>query len=360
MDDKLYEIFSENTDIPAVVREHAQDALFQIQKEAPQAPLPRMRPRKRRVLRPLLVAAALTALLCTGVIAAEHYFGISDFFKKNGQSLEKAASDRIESVSSQTVSENPLVKFTVKEALYDSEFLYVLIHAQAKTPDSYLLVPDDLTLPEDPISNLGIDSPLSIAEYASANNKEILYVGCGLDHEKHPDMATCNFQSTMNADGSLTTLLYGGGWNSEEETLSLYGHVRTPEAQSMEDVLSSELTFSLQNLGNTVKHNYLPADTSNSFKIQLHEVTLMETDLGLYAEIHYTPIDSERPLSVDLAEGDSPIVSVEGGSKALEDGSFLTRISYEKRELPDALTLLVSDLQQDEIVERIPLTLSEK
>lgn len=360
MDDKLYEIFSENTDIPAVVREHAQDALFQLQKEAPQAPLPRVRPRKRRVLRPLLVAAALTALLCTGVIAAEHYFGISDFFKKNGQSLEETASDRIESVSSQTVSENPLVEFTVKEALYDSEFLYVLIHAQAKTPDSYLLVPDDLTLPEDPISNLGIDSPLSIAEYASANNKEILYVGCGLDHEKHPNMATCNFQSTMNADGSLTTLLYGGGWNSEEETLSLYGHVRTPDAQSMEDILSSELTFSLQDLGNTVKHSYVPVDTANSSAIQLHEVTLMETDLGLYTEIHYTPADTERALVLNLAEGDTLMVSIEGGQKALEDGSFLDRHSYEKRELPDSLTLLVSDLQKDEIIERIPLTPSEK
>ena len=333
MDDKLYEIFSENTDIPAVVREHAQDALFQLQKEAPMAPLPRVRPRKRRVLRPLLVAAALTALLCTGVIAAEHYFGISDFFKKNGQSLEEAASDRIESVSSQTVSENPLVEFTVKEALYDSEFLYVLIHAQAKTPDSYLLVPDDLTLPEDPISNLGIDSPLSIAEYASANNKEILYVGCGLDHEKHPNMATCNFQSTMNADGSLTTLLYGGGWNSEEETLSLYGHVRTPDAQSMEDVLSSELTFSLQDLGNTVKHSYVPVDTANSSAIQLHEVTLMETDLGLYTEIHYTPADTERALVLDyLAEGDTLMVSIEGGQKALEELKVSSTGTHMKKE----------------------------
>lgn len=360
MDDKLYEIFSENTDIPAVVREHAQDALFQIQKETKKTPRPTVRTRRSRILRPLLIAAALTALLCTGVIAAEHYFGISDFFKKNGRSLEKAASDQIAPVSSQTVSENPLVEFTVKEALYDSEFLYVLIHAQARTPDSYLLVPDDLTLPEDPISTLGIDSPLSIAEYAAANHKEILYVGCGLDHEKHPDMATCNFQSTMNADGSLTTLLYGGGWNSEEETLSLYGHVRTPDAQSMDDILSSELTFSLQNTGNTVKHSYVPADTAVSSELQLHEITLMETDLGLYAEIHYTPTDTERVLVLDLAEGDILMTCMEGGSKILEDGSFLTRFSYEKRELPDTLTLLVSDLQKDEIIERIPLTLSKK
>lgn len=359
MDDKLYEIFSENTDIPAIVREHAQNALFQIQEEAPQTSLPKVRARRRRVLRPLLIAAALTALLCTGVIAAEHYFGISDFFKKNGQTLEEAAAKQIESVSSQTVSENPLVEFTVKEALYDSEFLYVLIHAQAKTPDSYLLIPDDLTLPEDPISSLGIDSPLSIAEYASANHKEILYVGCGLDHEKHPDMPTCNFQSTMNPDGSLTTLLYGGGWNSEEETLSLYGHVRTPNAQSMEDILSSELTFSLQNLGNTVKHSYLPADPASGSQIQLHEVSLMETDLGLYAEIRYTQADMERPLSLGLAEGDSPMISREGGSKVLEDGSLLARFSYEKRELPDRLTLLVNDLQTEEVLERVPLTSAE-
>lgn len=359
MDDKLYEIFSKNTDIPAVVREHAQDALSKLQKAPGKALLPRVRTRRRRVLRPLLVAALLTALLCTGVIAAEHYFGISDFFKKNGQPLNEAADQQIEPVSSQTVSQNPLVEFTVKEALYDSEFLYVLIHAQAKAPDSYLLVPDDLTLPEDPISSLGIDSPLSIAEYASANHKEILYVGCGLDHEKHPDMPTCNFQSTMNADGSLTTLLYGGGWNSEAETLSLYGHVRTPDAKSMEDILSSELTFSLQNTGNTVKHSYIPADTASSSQIQLHEITLMETDLGLYAEIHYTQTDLERPLILDLAEGDSPMIPITGGSKALEDGSLLARFSYEKRELPDALTLLVSDLQTDEIVERIPLAPAE-
>ena len=128
----------------------------------------------------------------------------------------------------------------------------------------------------------------------------------------------------------------------------------------MDDILSSELTFSLQNTGNTVKHSYIPADTAVSSELQLHEITLMETDLGLYAEIHYTPTDTERVLALDLAEGDLLMTCIEGGSKILEDGSFLARFSYEKRELPDTLTLLVSDLQKDEIIERIPLTPSEK
>ena len=59
MDDKLYEIFSENTDIPAVVREHAQNALFQIQEEAPQTSLPKVRARGAGFF-DRFIAAALT------------------------------------------------------------------------------------------------------------------------------------------------------------------------------------------------------------------------------------------------------------------------------------------------------------
>lgn len=363
MDDKLFEIFSENTEIPAVVRKHANAALAQIEgRKHPDSP--NLRPygagRKkspRRILRTVLIAASLVALLCTGVLAAGHYLGISDFFARSGRTLSEDASSLVQSVTSQTATENPLVDFEVKEALYDSETVYVVLSARAADPDKYLLVPSDTTAPEDPAQTIGLDSPLTIGEYAEANEKEILYIGCGFDYTQHPSMDSYSFRSTLMPDGSMSIMIQGNGWDSSAQTLTCQNTVAPPGAKNVDDILRSEITFPVENLDDTASYSYIPADSADLPEgFTLYGVTLKETALGLYAEISYAPAENQSvPLFSFL---DESLTAWDGflgstGSRTQEDGSLLAQFSYAKRAVPDTLILQISHPETGEVLKNI-------
>ena len=127
-------------------------------------------------------AVALSVIIPTGVYAASHYFGISDFFLQSGHKLTADADKLIEKDIPQTTekdtSEKMPVTFTVQEALCDSGSVSIVIEAKAKESGKYLLVPGD-ALETDPLENIGVTGQGTIGEYAEKKNLEILHVSTG-------------------------------------------------------------------------------------------------------------------------------------------------------------------------------------
>ena len=120
-----------------------------------------------------LVLAAVT-LLGTGAYAAGKHFGILDFLRGNGNESAMPpveAEELIVPVAEEEqekteITEGMAADYTVKEAMCDSESIYVVLEAKAKERGRYLFVPED-AIAEDPVRDFGIDSDMSVSEYAA-------------------------------------------------------------------------------------------------------------------------------------------------------------------------------------------------
>ena len=117
-----------------------------------------------------LVLAAVT-LLGTGAYAAGKHFGILDFLRGNGNESAMPpveAEELIVPVAEEEqekteITEGMAADYTVKEAMCDSESIYVVLEAKAKERGRYLFVPED-AIAEDPVRDFGIDSDMSVSE----------------------------------------------------------------------------------------------------------------------------------------------------------------------------------------------------
>jgi len=143
------------------------------------------RKRKKSYCRAWRVAAAVAVLAMvvpTSVYAAVQHWGIGDFFNIVNNTLTKEASELIERDVVQTEDkegkEGMPVDFKVKEALCDRGSVSIVLEAKVKEKGKYLLV-DTMSLPSDPVSNLGIKEEKTIGEYAKDKGLQLLRIGHG-------------------------------------------------------------------------------------------------------------------------------------------------------------------------------------
>ena len=129
-------------------------------------------------------AAAVFALLLVGstTYAATRYFGLWDFFERIGEKVPREAEELVVKDVEQTESpltEEGVATYTVKEALCDSETIYIVLEASAVEQGKYFFAPTD-AIPEDMVSDWGIDSSMSVTEYAASKNLTPVYIGGGI------------------------------------------------------------------------------------------------------------------------------------------------------------------------------------
>ena len=178
MDNKLFDIFSEETEVPECVYRRV-DATLEMIENSAESDKGHQRKNWKRSL--ILTVAAVMAFGAT-VFAAEKYMGISSFFQEVGNKMPKEAQAMIEKDPVQQEDGDSILTYTVKEALCDKNSVQVVVEVAAKERGKYLLAGQD-TMNEDPVRNLGIESDKTIGEYAAEKGLIIVKVGASFDFD---------------------------------------------------------------------------------------------------------------------------------------------------------------------------------
>lgn len=309
----------------------------------------------------VLVLVAVT-LLGTGVYAAERYFGILDFLRGNGNENAVPPIEAEELIVSapeqekEEITEGMLADYTVKEAMCDSDSIYVVLEARAKEAGRYFFIPEDATA-EDSVFGWGMDSDLSAGEYAASKNLEIVHVNAGIQNTDDLGIAvsTIYFQSVSD---DVMDIMIECGKTAEEKTLDVVctGIVWDDSMESMDDILRTEIRFALTDISDAVSAAYVPLGSAeipgSSAVIERAKVT--QTKLGTYLEILYKneSEDWESMPCFRLAgadAGEEHHIRMASGSELLGNGESLWKLSLTKTDLGDRIKLEAYNAETKEV-----------
>ena len=301
-------------------------------------------------------------VLGTGVYAAEKYFGILDFLRESGNEETVPfveAEDLIVSAPEQEkeeITEGMLADYTVKEAMCDSDSIYVVLEARAKEGGRYFFIPED-AIAEDPVSDWGMEEGISAGEYAASKNLEIVHVNAGIQNMEDLGIAVAAiyFQSVSD---DVMDIMIECGKNVKEKTLDVVctGIVWDESMESMDDILRTEIRFTLTDISDAVSEAYVPAGSAEipgtSAVIERAEVT--QTKLGTYLEIVYKDESEDWQQMpcfrlADAAAGEEHQVRIASGTEMLGNGENLWKLSLTKTELGDTIELEAYNAETKEV-----------
>lgn len=257
MDKKIYDLFSQETEVPVGVHESVMNALKEIEMDSEKS-AGREEDKHDRQLsfgRKAAwgsfrkgVAAAVVMLVVTGstVYAVGNHFRLFEFMKRNRIETGEEAEIVTDVDVSGTTNADGIVSYQVTEALYDNQSVYITVDVRAADTEKYLLVPQD-AMKEDNVSIMGINADKTIGELSEEKNAELLYVGVGFDFAKEMGMDSYSCDYLYQEDGTLTVFVYGKTkYDAGGMKVACVGTAYGEKAKSAADVHRSEFSFVLQ------------------------------------------------------------------------------------------------------------------
>lgn len=361
MDEKLFKLFEENTKIPDNVQMSANRAINCVKEQMKQENINS----KNRIVfgkigKTVVFASLAVVLLGTGAYAAEKYFSISDFWKKSDKTMSEPVQNMVETEIKQekkNVVEDEFAEYKVKEALCDSDKIYIVVEAKAK--GNYFLVPED-ALAEDNVGNWGIDSNQSAESYASEKGLDIVHVNAGIMNLGDLDIAVQTIQWQSVSDGVIDIMIEAGKGN-HNQTLDVICAC-TSLKMGTEDVKRSEIQFALNDISNSKREAYVPANGKMEIagtSAVLESIDVTKTDLGTYIEIVYDTQDylDEEALSFRLVKENGELVDGEGGAVLIEDGRMRYNLYLDEPiNMEETFTLEAYNCREKEVYEQIVFT----
>ena len=314
-----------------------------------------------------LKAAALVlvsvTILGTGVYAAERHFGILDFLRGNGNEsaippveAEELIVPVTEKEQEKTeITEGMPVDYTVKEAMCDSDSIYVVLEARAKE-EGLFLVPED-AMAEDFVSDWGMDDDMSAGEYAASKNLKMMHVNAGIQNTDELGIAvsTIYFQSV---DDDVMDIMIECGKTVKEQTLDVVctGILRDETMVNMDDIMRTKIRFTLTDISDAAATAYVPAGTSEipGTGAVIEKAEVIQTKLGTYLEILYRDDNKDfyAGPSFRLAGdtvGQEHRIRMPSGTEILKDGEYFWRLSLEKTEFGESIMLEAYDGETKEV-----------
>ncbi len=340
------------------------------------------KPPRRMTWKAAAAVAALCVTLPSGAYAANHYFGITEFFSASGHALDEEANKLIETNIPQTSEKSPAqdrpqnhnpkndpipntdsatsgsetpdsipVSFTVQEALCDSGSVHIIVTAKASETGTYLLVPDDLTEETDSVENIGIHEDLSIRDYAKANGLEILYVGTGFQADSPFSPAVCSFSSKSETDGTLSTIVSADRTESDTDLHAILTHTVRPAntENAAHNMWRTSTAFTLDDKSTSKLRTYRPKDSTVIPGTQAHvqKVLMEQTEVATYVTVYYTnPQKTEDDgLYFGILDANGKEWALKGGRgiEQKKDGSYCLYLTYNRTELPRSFELKAFD-----------------
>lgn len=375
MDDRLFDIFSDESSIPAIVTDRIDSTLLSLEEENKlhSEKTISFTGRKKSKWKGLLALTAAIAIMSVSVYAAEKYWGISDFLRKYDTELSAEQQSLVDTNVELISKGDSIVDYTIKEAVCDGKSVQVVIEVTAKERGKYLLAPTD-ALATDSVANLGWDGDSTIGEYAESKDLEIAYVGisCSLISHQEVEFASQDFQNIEDdvIDIFVSSRITESGLNTDENlAVTCTGSVRPSDAETHDDIYTTDLQFQLQNKTNSQTATYAlatsedePDKTTTAGNTSIKSVTIESTDLANYATIVLTVNDAADPLDVNLCDEDGAtwqamdIIQQESSDS---EHTVTEIITYPKQDLPDKLYLQIYDWDNDTYYDPVEFKLTE-
>lgn len=314
--------------------------------------------RRGKVLGAALAAVLIVCLFTTTAFAAGHYFGLFDFWRDSRrQSSPDAQSLLVTGIPQEELSidESMPLSFTVKEALCDSNRIYLVVEAAAKEPGKWLLMPAD-ALEEDPVCDWGLSSDMSAADYAQSKGLDMLLVNSSISNRDALGIDSQILSFRAAGDDVMDIMIDCGkrdDSSSFQVLLSCTAHV--PNA-NFEDVMRGELSLDLRDKSSSMAASYLPVKSAiPGTEAEIVNVQALSTELETYYEVVFTCGDELwEELSFRLA-GSQGFLHGEGVDPTVA-GEYVYRFSVERQELGSTLKIEAYNPWQDTVYGTIDLT----
>lgn len=316
--------------------------------------LHRLREEERPVKRKLRLSAAIAVAAClivaTAALAAASHWGLFDFLNQGaGSGTLSEAAEIVATDPPQEGGEGELASFRLREAVYDGEYVYMVVDA---TPADGLLLLGPGLLPPDAMRNLTKEDSdaMTIGEYAGENDLQMAIVGISTAAAAEgAEGAITSFDWRLEADGTLVFMLSGeapqGMGDAFETTLlcSVTPLVSAAEGEGIimqyfeEDgeepvskyigyavdeahIQRSELAFALSAAGPAEAQAYDLDAAYPGCGVRVERVTFEPSPMALYYEIRFTITD-------------------EAAYAATEDGVQFEFLDANGERLPDGATM---------------------
>ncbi|MDE6625582.1 MAG: hypothetical protein K2K56_04345 [Lachnospiraceae bacterium] len=363
-------VLGEDTGVPDVVWDRANTAFAQIQGGLGQ----RIVRRNRRRDRTRVAAAAIAAVLLVGTTAyaSGKYFGILDFFGEQGTQLSTEADALVEKevVIATDQTEEDEVIFNIREAVCDSNQIYVVVEAKPVDSERYMILAEDVMLDESVkyLNNAG-NSEETVREYAASRNKEILYAGARIDS----DICTTYFK--LEEDGTGIFVIYGENADKKKVldlTCSCSYYEASKEQITVEDVTHRSMNFVLHDVSNDKTNIYYPLEKEvmRGSNMVVEKVELTQTELGLYAKLQYSIAEEIEMQEMGYAVSFSITdingkelprgVGVNSVVDEISEGVYEVTYCYALVDLPEQLMVRGYDSNTNRELEPVILQLSEE
>ena len=309
------------------------------------------RPVKRKLRLSAAIAVAACLILATAAFAAVSHWGLFDFLDQGrGSGALPEAAEIVATDPPQEGGEGELASFRLREAVYDGEYVYMVVDA---TPADGILLLGPGLLPPDAMRDLTKEDSdaMTIGEYAEANDLQMAIVGISTAAaaEEGAEDAITSFDWRLEADGTLVFMLSGdaprGAGDALETTLlcSVTPLVPAPEGEGIimqyfeEDgeepvskyigydvdeahIQRSELAFALTAAGSAEAQAYDLGAAYPGCGVRVERVTFEPSPMALYYEIRFTITD-------------------EAAYAATEDGVQFEFLDANGERLPDGATM---------------------
>ncbi len=253
---------------------------------------------KRRGARLAFAIAAICVLLAGTALALTNTWGILDFLsgRSNDAAVLPEAAGIIQTDVAQSGGQTDYAAFTVRQAVFDGQNVYLVV-AVKPSDSGYLLLGPDAN-PSDPIGNLGplfADKAGTIADFARESNKELIHTAVTLE-------GTNQSMDFLLEDDDTLVYMIKARLSDAGEKLDLKLHCAAARysekaGQDVPDASSfvrATLSVTIENTGAQKTLNSTePADYSDC-GVLVDKVTLTGSPMAIYAEIAFTVTDKEK------------------------------------------------------------------
>ena len=358
------------------------------------------RPVKRKLRFSAAIAIAACLILTAVAFAAANHWGLFDFLdhKPGGSGVLPEAADIVATDPPQEGGAGELASFKLREAVYDGEYIYMVVEA---TPREGLLLCGPSSGPKDPMRDLTGDASLSmtIDEYARQNDLQMASVHIGASGDALGNGFINSIDYHMEEDGTLLVMLAGTVPEGASDTFAdvlqcsvtplvpaigeddaiTYGYYEpdgddpvyasTGYTLDQENRQETELSFTLS-LGGPYEALYSAQNAEYPLcGVRVDSVAFTASPMALYYEVRFTVIDETAYAATEegvwfefLDENGDALpggATLSGSIDQEADGSFVQSGSLAAREdMPETVVLRAYNCWTKERYETNELTLN--
>ncbi|ACL76516.1 hypothetical protein [Ruminiclostridium cellulolyticum] len=294
----------------------------------------------------LVAVITIVCILSAGTaLAFTNTWGILDFLSGRSTNVKvlPEASSIVQKVVPQEGNKTDIAAFTVREAVYDGQSVYIVLDVKPTSSNYLLLGPD--AYPSDQIENMGptfSGQSGTIADYARKNNKVMFQTSVGISE------ANCSISYLLEKDGTLVYMLEGRYEGDSTVPDVEFKCVAIPfvmengkytvDTDSRND---TTLSVTLKNTGTKELVTSKEPAVYGKCGVRVDKITLKSSAMSTYAEVEFTVLDEKKYAETDgmlfefldrYGEGIPSGAASGGGIEAIDGTHYIEKISLQAME----------------------------